>query len=439
MQRILFMVGLFAGSIILIALSACSEQAASNIQTASVKYALSADGLPEQGRWKSRPALVDINQDGFLDLAALPRLENGARVWLNDGAGNWIDASKGLEMTTSCGGGIEVGDINRDGLLDLAIGDHCSGVHVYLADAEGNWTPTTTELNPAIASEPRYANGDMNPYTGTEDLALGDVDEDGFLDIVATSSDEAGFTVYLGDGSGKNWQEVFDNGLPSAAAPGGDERKKQGWANELFLHDIDQDGHLDVVASYYAGPRVWRGDGKGRWQAFSEGLPSPTIGGLFRGIDTADINNDGHLDLAVANHVNGPEVFLNNGDGTWRRTPDVMPPMLGGATAVALGDFNDDGHIDLVTGGRLSRKPDSQYGLFMTFGDGQGNWTDIAKVDLPDTGMEVTWGIALGDVNNDKRLDFAVSSGGSMGKRRDGAEPVDKPLPKMQVWINKGA
>ncbi len=43
-------------------------------------------------------------------------------------------------------------------------------------------------------------------FIGSEDIALGDINGDGFLDIVAAASDQGGFSVYLGNGTGKNWK-----------------------------------------------------------------------------------------------------------------------------------------------------------------------------------------------------------------------------------------
>src|SRR5256885_1147064 len=82
-----------------------------------------------------------------------------------------------------------------------------------------------------------------------------DVNGDGFMDLVVASRMEGGITVYFGDGSGKFWKEASSDGLP-----------KSGWADRILLQDIDGGGHLDIVASYSEGPRVWRGDGRGHWQ-----------------------------------------------------------------------------------------------------------------------------------------------------------------------------
>lgn len=423
------------------------KEAVSSATLPAFRYRLVADGLPVEGRWKSTPVFADVNQDGFLDLATHPRLAEGARVWLGNGKGTWTDASQGLAMDTSCGGGIRFGDINKDGRLDVAVADHCQGVFVYLGDGQGHWRVTTEKLNSELARKMASEDPEGNTFSGAEDLAVGDVNEDGFLDIVASGSDQGGFTVYLGNGTGKNWKEAKADGLPSGEDPEAGDEEAGGWANKLLLHDMNGDGHLDVVSSYYLGPRVWWGDGKGHWQSQSKGLARTILGGLYRGIAVADLNRDGRVDLAVANAVNGAEAFLQNADGSWQGPIDMMPVMKGGAQAIALGDLNKDGHTDVVVGGQLLRSPDSQYGVFIRCGDGKGGWTEAQETSLPTTGLEVTWGITLADVNGDNRLDMAVSTGGAMGRKR--AEFGESPqkvaggkdketLPRMQVWINEG-
>jgi hypothetical protein len=105
-------------------------------------------GLPEDGMWKCDPVFVDVNGDCHLDLAAIPRLGNGAHVWLGNGRGEWIDSSVGLDPGhRSCGGGLDFGDLNGDGHLDLAVADHCDGVYVYLGDGTGVWEVATESMD----------------------------------------------------------------------------------------------------------------------------------------------------------------------------------------------------------------------------------------------------------------------------------------------------
>jgi hypothetical protein len=465
-----FLKSLFYGVLVFTALQYLASCAGVQPQLAkppegpAPKFKLSANGLPQAGMWKSTPLVMDINKDGHLDVIAIARLGDGAHVWLGDGKGNWTESSSGLKMKTgSCGGGVAVGDINRDGNLDLAVADHCSGVYVYLADGSGNWKMVTDGLYPpTIKSKVSDPDDELRGvFIGAEDIALADINNDGLLDIVAAASDQGGFEVYLGDGTGKKWKQLTNNGLPDLQNPEPEDEDNAGWANQVKLIDINKDGNLDVVATYYKGPRVWLGDGKGHFKSASDGLPTPLIGGLYRGIDFGDFNEDGLIDIVAANDVNGPELFVQVPGGSWRFTGDLMPSMQNGAVGIAMGDFNKDGHLDLVVAGRKVKEMGSNYGLFLLQGDGKGNFTEMLATNLPEKGLSVSWGVAVGDVNEDGLLDFAATTGGAVAgaagpkgtpppKTRSDKPDQKKPekappdvvqelqLPRMQVWVNEG-
>jgi hypothetical protein len=382
-------------------------------------FSLSSTGLPTDGMWKCDPLFADFNGDGLLDLAAIPRLGNGARVWFGNGRGEWLESSSGLERAeSSCGGGLDAGDINRDGHLDLAVADHCRGVFVFLGDGTGQWQATTEELNPSTLEDPTTP---VPANAGAEDLALGDVNGDGFLDIVASSSDQGGINVYLGDGTGRNWKRS------SAGLPQG------GWATRVILADVNQDGAPDIIASLGDGPRVYLNGRGADWQPASEGLPTPLIGGIYGGLAAGDLNEDGWTDFAVANWVDGPEVYLRQADGSWKKNPDVFPAMVGGATGLALGDINRDGHLDIIVSGRLKDTRGCTRGVFALRGDGVGGWKYVAGSGLPETGLAATPGLALGDVNGDGAPDVAASSGLIVETGADGFTQPTIPF-RLLVW-----
>ncbi|MGO9018348.1 MAG: FG-GAP repeat domain-containing protein [Syntrophobacteraceae bacterium] len=455
-KRILKRLLLLAAILILLCVSYIFTSAGVSQGTdgAKLQFGLSASGLPDKGMWKTTPAVADINKHGLMALAVNPRLGKGAQVFLKNGAGEWVNSSQGLEMDNSCGGGVAFGDLNNDGCADLVVADHCSGVHVYLGDCKGNWKQVVKGMSPAAAHPDTGKTREF--FSGAEDVAIGDVNEDGCPDLVAGSSDRGGFTVYLGDCSGVNWKESPAEGLPSAKSPGPDDDHEGGWATRVRLVDINKDGHLDIVASYYKGPRVWLGDGKGNWKPSSAGLPEPSIYGLYRGIAVGDVNEDGLLDIVAANQANGLEVYLQKPDGSWQATADVFPQLQGGALAVDLADLDKDGHLDLVVGGRLKHDLGSAYGLYVLKGDGKGAFKYEEATGLPSTGLSVVWGVTAVDVNGGGLPDIIAATGGVVpggeklttdvqSKFRSAAVAAAPPvvpeaqLPRMQLWNNQSA
>lgn len=382
-----------------------------------LRYSLSTTGLPSQGRWKSDPVFADVNEDGFLDLVAHPRLGAQTYVWLGNGEGSWRESSSGLNVgVRTCGGGLEVADVNGDHHLDLAVADHCKGVFVFLGDGEGHWESVATEIPLSLATE------HMDLYAGAEDLALGDVNGDGLVDLVASGSDEGGITLFLGDGTGKNWTRT-PSSLPNS-----------GWALRVILTDINADGMLDLAAAYSEGPRVWLGDGKGGFKLASQGLPTPMFQGLYMSIAAGDVNEDGRIDLLTANWVDGPEVYIQQQDGSWNKSPDACPEMLGGAFGLALGDVDGDRHLDMVISGRLSQDVGYVYGVFLLRGDGRGGWSRSEGIGLPESGLPFTFGVGLGDINHDGILDIAAGSGGHVAKVTGQTPPS---TPTLLVWTGK--
>lgn len=384
---------------------------------AASRFELLADGLPVDGMWKCHPAVTDVNGDGFPDLAAIPRKGDGPRVWLGDGAGNWRESSRGLERGRSCGGGIGLADVNNDGSIDLVAADHCFGVAVYYGNGAGAWEGQDTNIDLFRPAADRSVD---DPYApGVEDVALGDFDNDGVCDLVVGASGQGGVGAFRNSGDGRHWI-VASNGLPT-----------EGFANTVLLEDVNRDGMLDIVAAHEEGPRVWLGNGGEYWESARDGLPDATVGGLYFQVALGDINEDGRLDLAAANWVDGVELYVQSEDGRWEKQRDVFPDMRGGAIGIGLADLDGDRHLDIAVTGREALVVGTVFGIFILNGDGTGAFERQFGTGIPETGLSTTWCVAFGDVNLDGVPDLVAATGGVVASSSAAASPI---VQRLQIW-----
>ncbi len=251
---------------------------------------------------------------------------------------SYVEASNGLHLPGMEKGRTELvfGDVNGDGHPDMvSVGDHGSpfinsdqhGVMVWFGDGAGNWT-----LH-------------MEGYFGYGGVALGDVNNDGFMDVgygihhnySGTDFGDQLLEVALGDGTGMNWTP-WDEGLATNG-------ETWGMFGTDFA-DVDNDGYLDVGSAAFgccAGVHVYRNNTDGTW--------TRTFGFLGGNSDMifvfGDINGDGHADFA-AGHQNGT-VYLGDGEGGFTLADSNLPPAPWGYRAgISLGDVTGDGRDELA-------------------------------------------------------------------------------------------
>src|SRR2546427_3161373 len=177
-------------------------------------------------------------------------------------------------------------DLNRDEHLDLVATARLvkPALHMWLGDGKGSFarvTPTWTDIGYAA-------------------LATGDINGDGFPDIVAASHFGVIQTL-LSDGRGGFTEKLL--------------RREDGYV-AAQLADLNGDGHLDLILVGYekAGIEVYFGDGTGNWKLHTrlpERRPGPIMPG--RALVVGDLNHDGHLDLIAAFQRWG--VYISYGDG----------------------------------------------------------------------------------------------------------------------------
>jgi hypothetical protein len=351
-------------------------------------------GLPTVGEWRTHPAIGDVNSDGIPDIAALPRKGHGPVVWIGDGKGSWKLASTGLLLPGfSCGVGVSLADVNGDGHLDLGVADHCNGLFVFLGDGKGIW-----KLGPPVTRD---------IGKGYQDMVFTDLNGDGKLDIAAIGAFQGGISAILGDGQG-HWK-LADMGLPGS-----------GRGSYIKVGDVNEDGRPDVVASFVAEPPftlppekshnlVWLSQPSGRFAPSTPDIPDDIV---WNGVALGDVNGDGHLDLALSSHFEPGRpplaVYLGDGGKHWKLAGDGLPAadVHTRFDGVELTDLDGDGHLDLVAVSAMDA------GIRVWMGDGQGHWTECEDTGLPH-GRDALWGwgLAVRDLDGDGRPDIVAGFG----------------------------
>jgi VCBS repeat protein/IPT/TIG domain-containing protein/FG-GAP repeat protein len=248
---------------------------------------------------------------------------------------------------------------------------------------------TLPTLSVSLVGGADYGGGSF--LTG---MAVGDFNDDGKLDLSVADYDNSVLYVLLGNGDGTLQAPVQ---FATGGFPGG-----------VAVGDFNGDGKLDLAVSYgcntsnclTGGVSILLGNGDG---SFETHVDYPA-GGAPSGLVAGDFNQDGKLDLAVANYYDGTvSIFLGNGDGTFQPqvvSKDCIACGLGtNPAAVTIGDFNGDGRLDLVMAG------DQPVDVLLGNGDG----TFQAPIEYT-TGNFWGHSVVVADFNADGKLDVALAN-----------------------------
>ena len=277
-------------------------------------------------------ALGDMDGDGDLDMV----LPNGGRVWLNDGNGVFYTEFVGSDVRD--GASIALGDINEDGHLDI----------VTTVDS---YVPARQE----VAVQIGIGNGFGNPGPvfmvnigggSPAVVALSDMNGDEHLDLLTLNQATGNISLLLGAGDGS-----FGAPMMFAAHTAGNFVP-----NVFVVADLTGDGAMDVAvtstvygnAESHQETGILIGDGAG-------GLTLSQIivrfGQLKENIVAADLNGNGHIDLATATHIlinltGTTQVGDLNQDGIVN-VSDLLIVIGDWGSIDSPADINQDGIVDV--------------------------------------------------------------------------------------------
>lgn len=378
--------------------------------------------------------------------------------WFQDVTAEWglefthdpgpIDENYALPQIN--GSGAALFDFDNDGRLDI-----------YLLQAGGPASGATNALFRQLPSGKfqDVSHGSGLDINGTnQGVAVGDVNNDGWLDVVVTRYRGGKFFLNRGNGT---FLDLTD--LTSF--------REEYWGTSASFFDYDRDGWLDlIVVNYldwdpskrcpdevgrgdYCGPQSFQGtisclyhnlgcDGSENWLGFEDVTNAAGLDAVGRGMGVvcADFSSDGWPDVFVANDQEANHLWINQHDGTFRQmaySRGVAFNQFGQVQAnmgAAYGDIDGNGLPDLfVTHLNLER-----HGLWLQASPGlfeeRARAAGLANSHWHGSG----WGTSLSDFDQDGDLDLALVNGHLNRQDLPAQEFWDRYMDRNQVFENEG-
>ena len=277
-------------------------------------------------------ATGDLNNDGYADLVTANTADGTVSVLLNNGGGSGTFASAQTYPVGHLPYQVAIGDLNGDGIPDLAVTNYGDNtVSILYGQSGGGFTGGQTLTTCT------------NPYG----VAIGDTRHSGQNDVAVTCYRTGQLEVFL-----NNSMMPYQPPPAQASFQSPEMYSTDSEPTSLVMGDFNRDGNLDIVTGNSTANDVsfFAGNGSGGFasavNSFALNFPDSIAAG--------DVNGDGILDLVtVAPNFNQVAILLGKGDGTFGQRVEFAAGEQ--PWAVAMGDFNLDGKLDIVTANTVHR------------------------------------------------------------------------------------
>ena len=374
---------------------------------------VTADAGVGDPQWSSSCAFADYDRDGDLDLYVVNYIEyslednpwcgpkeKGIRAYCepnnfpglpdtlyrNNGDGTFTDVTResGIYIPTGKGLGVVWGDYNNDGHPDIYVANDSTENFFFLNKGDGTFEEVGFMLGVAMSETGAEENG-----MGT---AFGDMDNDGWLDLIVTNYQDQANTLYHND------QDGFFTDVSTASKTGAISFPFLGWATEFI--DYDNDGWQDLfvanghvhdnleeigqAGTYGQRNLIFRNASDNTFTEISNQLGAGMLHeDVSRGGAFADYDLDGDIDIVVTNS-NSPPRLLRNDGGNKRHWMSIKlngttgsTDAIGARVTVHAGDVSQTREVRSGTGYL------SQNELKLLYGLGDSSTTASVKVQWP--------------------------------------------------------
>lgn len=293
--------------------------------------------------------VADFDKDGVPDIIFVAEDDQTHEFYLGKRDGTFFNVSDRL-LGKSEGNGLDVGDVNGDGLPDIVIGNSGSKAQNFLwlnnPAKPGHFIDHTTQGLPGRQDQ-------------TQAVKLADVNGDGTLDMVL-GNEVPPNRLLFNNGKGKFIEQKDNLELPVPLH-----------TRDILVFDANRDGHADLLF-----------------------LNLTSNGGEWEKDPTA-------------------RLLINNGKGNFKdETARRIPAQKLSTYSGTILDFNHDGYPDIILS-TVKTPPFEAAQVQALQNDGKGVFTNVTPNVIPAITVSRGWGIAVGDVNGDAVLDMMIGSWGA--------------------------
>jgi len=347
---------------------------------------VTSDGDSRSVNW------VDVNGDGFIDCMITngPATGQDNFLYINNGTGGFTaQTNDTIVKDNKPSDGATWADSDNDGDLDCYVVNWYNTKNLFY---NNTGVGAFTQTQNTIETSGGYC----------ETASWGDYDNDGLLDLYVTRS---GGTI----ATNKNLLFHNEGGNAFTKVLTGTPVTDAFISRSVNWTDIDSDGDLDLFVSNEndQNENLYRNDGAGVFTKLTNG-PLLNNGGKTMSSSWGDYDNDGDLDVFLANDQGNDGLFRNDGQFNFTKiTSDTVSNCGGNSFSSAWSDIDNDGDIDLYVTNSFGTT--TLWPNFLFLNNDNGSFTRVGNT-APATDLDWSYGCAFGDYDNDGFEDLAVAT-----------------------------